>query len=291
MIGRRHFGKTGDELSVLGFGGVIVMGATAEDSANHVAEAIDRGITYFDVAPFYGNAQEMLGPALAPYRDRSFLACKTRERTAEGAQRELEESLQLLQTDHFDLYQLHSLQNVEDDVNVALGPGGAMETIVRARDAGKIRHIGFSAHTQEAAHAAMDQFDFDSVLFPVNYFAWTKGNFGPSVVERARSKNMAVLALKSLAHRAWTKPEWKADGRPWPKCWYKPLEDQDAMTLALRFTLSRDVDAAIPPGHWEFFERCLDIVEGFPDTSDLEDNWTPLETMAADSEPLFAAAT
>ena len=284
------FANTEDTLSILGFGGVIVTNTPAKTAARYVSEAFDRGITYFDVAPFYGNAQQMLGPALRPYRERCFLACKTRERTAEGARRELEESLRLLNTDHFDLYQLHSLQKVEEDVNIACGPGGALETIVKARNEGKIRHIGFSAHTEEAAHAAMDRFDFDSVLFPCNYFSWTHGKFGPSVLERAREKNMARLGLKAIAHRPWTKEEFKSFFRPWHKCWYKPLEDPTLMETALRFALDQGLTAAIPPGHWDLFEMCLGIAErgelGPPSAEALEQ----LGAFAKEDSPLFRAA-
>jgi len=290
LIPRHNFGKTSDKISLLGFGGVIVTNTSPDVASNYVAEAVDHGINYFDVAPMYGNAQQNLGPALAPHRDKCFLACKTKERTAEGAQRELDDSLRKLGTDRFDLYQMHSLQSVSDDVDVAMGPGGALETFVRAREEGKIRHIGFSAHTEEAALAAMDCFDFDSVLFPVNYFAWTSGKFGPCVVERAREKGMAVLALKSLALRRWEKEEFKAFFRPWPKCWYKPIDEEAHIALALRFTLSRGVDAAIPPGHWDLFKRCMDVVRNRPSSDfDTDSDWSPLAALAGDSHPLFEA--
>ena len=260
-IERRVLGRTGKSVSVLGFGGVIVTN-TPQDVANaYVSEAFDRGINYFDVSPFYGNAQERLGPALKPYRDRCFLACKSRERTAAGLEADLHESLRLLQTDHVDLYQLHSLSDVENDVEAAFADGGAMEAVLRARDAGKIRHIGFSAHSEEAAHAAMDRFDFETVMFPLNYFAWTHGSFGRSVHERAREKGMGIISLKAIAERRWDKEEWKAFFRPWTKCWYRPLDDPDLASFALRFALNLPAHAAIPPGHWHLFKMCLEIVE------------------------------
>lgn len=284
---QRNFGTSTERVSVLGFGGVIVTNTSPDTAARYTSEAFDRGITYFDVAPFYGNAQERLGPALRPYRDRCFLACKTRERTAEGARRELENSLRLLQTDHFDLYQLHSLQSVDEDVGVACGPGGALETIVQAREEGKIRHIGFSAHTEEAAHVAMDLFDFDSILFPFNYFSWTHGGFGPSVYEQAREKGMALLGLKAVAHRPWSKKEFKSFFRPWPKCWYKPLEDPKLMEIALRFSLNLGLTAAIPPGHWDLFKMCLDIVERSELQPPVAEELALLDEFAADDLPLF----
>jgi aryl-alcohol dehydrogenase-like predicted oxidoreductase len=160
---KRRYGRTKEKLSIIGFGGMMVMDASPKEAANFVAEAVDRGVNYFDVAPYYGNAQQRLGPALKPYRQNCFMACKTLERDAVGASKELHQSLKLLKTDHFDLYQLHALSDVEE-VEQAFGLGGAMETILKAKQDGKIRYIGFSAHSEEAAHAAMDRFDFDSIL-------------------------------------------------------------------------------------------------------------------------------
>ena len=203
-IEKRSLGKTGEKISMIGFGGIVVDKATTQEAAARVKEAIDHGINYFDVAPSYGNAEEMLGPALKPYRKNVFLACKTGERKKEGARRELEQSLKHLDTDHFDLYQFHAVTSL-GDVETILGPGGAMETFLEAREEGKIRFIGFSAHSVEAALALMDGFDFDTILFPVNFATWYAGNFGPQVLAKAREKEMGILALKAMA--------WKTLGR------------------------------------------------------------------------------
>ena len=122
----RRLGKTDLEPTVIGLGGVVVMKETQDDAYRMVAEAFEAGIRYFDVAPQYEDAQQRMGPALEPYRDNVMLACKTLERDAEGARRELEVSLTKLRTDHFDLYQMHSLTKVEE-TDQALGPGGAIE--------------------------------------------------------------------------------------------------------------------------------------------------------------------
>ncbi len=108
-IARRTLGRTGEKLSIIGFGGIVVMNEETGAANNIVAEAVDRGINYFDVAPSYGNAQERLGPALAPYRKNCFLACKTDGRMKDDSRAHLEESLRLLKTDHVDLYQFHAL--------------------------------------------------------------------------------------------------------------------------------------------------------------------------------------
>ena len=143
-----------------------------------VAKAYELGVNYYDVAPYYGNAEEKLGPALKPFRKNCILACKTRKRNAKEAKTDLESSLTKLQTDYFDLYQLHELRSVEE-VEQVFSAGGAMETIVKAKKDGKIKHIGFSAHSVDAALLAMKYFDFDSILFPINFACWNAGNFGP----------------------------------------------------------------------------------------------------------------
>src|SRR6266849_5498595 len=221
-IARRPLGKTGEHLSMIGFGGIVVMNEDTGHSHNIVAEAVDRGVNYFDVAPSYGNAEERLGPALAPYRDRVFLACKTGKRAKEEAAQELRQSLERMCTDHFDLYQLHALTSMEE-MEQALGPGGALEAFLEAREAGLIRYIGFSAHSVETALAAMDRFDFDSILFPTNFVLYHQAGFGPQVVERARQKGMGRLALKAMARTTW------AEGQPrtFSKTWYEPISDPE----------------------------------------------------------------
>ena len=255
---KRSLGKTGEKLSLIGFGGIVVDKATTEQAAARVKEAIDHGINYFDVAPSYGNAEEMLGPALEPYRKDVFLACKTGERKREGARKELEQSLKYLRTDHFDLYQLHAVTSLED-VDTIFAKGGAMETFVEAREEGKVKYLGFSAHSVEAAMALMDGFDFDTILFPFNYATWYAGNFGPQVMERAKEKQMGILALKAMAWRRWEEGE----ERNIDKTWYKPHTKKKEAEEGLRFTLSHPVTAAIPPGHEDLFSMALGLARDF----------------------------
>jgi len=142
------------------------------------------------VSPTYGDAELKLGPALEPYRKKVFLACKTGQRRREGALEELNESLRRLRTDYLDLYQLHSITDVKDDVDVVFAKGGAIEVFLEAEKQGRIRYLGFSAHSEQAALAAMDRYDFDSVLLPINFATFYKGDFGPRVIAAAKSKGM-----------------------------------------------------------------------------------------------------
>ena len=280
-IEKRALGKTGEMLSMIGFGGIVVDKATTEQAASRVKEAIDHGINYFDVAPSYGNAEEMLGPALEPYRQDVFLACKTGERKKEGARRELEQSLKYLHTEHFDLYQLHAVTTLED-VDTIFGKGGALETFVEARDEGKVKYLGFSAHSVEAALALMNGFDFDTILFPFNFAAWYHGNFGPQVMEEAKKREMGILALKAMAWRRWEEGE----ERTIDKTWYKPLTDKEQAREGLRFTLSHPVTAAIPPGHEDLFSMALGLATEFKPMADAEIGAIKEKAMLTD--PIFS---
>jgi predicted aldo/keto reductase-like oxidoreductase len=277
---RRALGRTGEKLSIIGFGGIVVAGVTAEEASRSVGQAIDAGINYFDVAPTYGNAEDMLGPALEPHRKDVFLACKTQERTRDGALAELDRSLQKMRTDHFDLYQHHAVTKLAD-VETILGPGGAMEGFEAAQQAGKVRFVGFSAHSVEAATALMERYDFDTLLFPFNYATWSEGNFGPQVMEKARAKGMGILCLKAMARG----PLPEGAEKRYEKCWYEPLDAPEEASLALRFTLSHPVTAAVPPGEPKLFELAVKLAGGFEPITPEEEK--ALKAKAAAGTPLF----
>lgn len=278
---KRKLGKTGEFLTIVGFGGILVTDETPEYAAEVVAKAVEeRGINYFDVAPSYGNAEERLGPALKPYRDGVFLACKTGKRDAVGAEEELHNSLALLHTDHFDLYQLHAVKTPEDVAQI-LAPGGALETFVKAREKGLVRFLGFSAHSEEAAIALMEAFDFDTILAPFNWATWHKGQFGARMLAEAVKRDMGVLALKSLAKRSWAEGE----ARRWKKTWYSPVDTFEEAQLAFRFTLSKPITAAVSPGHEELLWWMCDIAEHFTPLTEAED--AQLAAMSADLDVIF----
>jgi aryl-alcohol dehydrogenase-like predicted oxidoreductase len=250
-----------------------------------VSVSFDRGVNYYDVAPSYfeGEAETKLGIALKPYRSKVFLACKTQKRDAAGARQELEQSLRRLHTDHFDLYQFHAVTKM-DEVEQIFAPGGAAETFQQAREQGKVRYIGCSAHSEEAAIAMMDRMPLDSILFPINYVCYSSGDFGPRVVQHAKQKGVARLALKAMAHKPWaTQAERKAH----PKTWYEPVEDREAARKALYFTLSEDITAAIPPGDEKLYQVALDLAGDFRPMS-VEDRESLLAT-ARKTEPIFKA--
>jgi aryl-alcohol dehydrogenase-like predicted oxidoreductase len=180
------------------------------------------------------------------------------ERDAGGAEKELVRSLKRLKTDHFDLYQCHAVTHREE-VERIFASGGAMETFLKARRDGKIRYIGFSAHSEAAALAMMDRFAFDSVLFPFNLVCYAQGNFGPAVMEKAKHNGVARLALKMLARGPW--PE--SAKKNYSKAWYQPIDDRGEARKAVRFTLSEDITAALPPGDIRLFRLAQDLAAEF----------------------------
>lgn len=283
MIPKRLLGKTGQYLSIIGFGGILVSEVEQSEADAIVREAIDRGINYFDVAPTYGDAEEHLGPALEKFRQDVFLACKTTERQKEGAVAELHQSLRRLRTDHFDLYQLHGM-TTKEDIEQVFAPGGAIEAFIAARDQGLTKYIGFSAHSVETALALMDRFDFDTVLFPLNWVNYFKANFGPQVVAKAKSKNMGILALKAMARTPWA----EGQERTHSKCWYQPVTDPVEAELAIRFTLSEPITAAVTPGHVDLFHRAIEVAENFQLLSEYER--AELRRRAENLTPIFRLA-
>jgi predicted aldo/keto reductase-like oxidoreductase len=280
QIPKRILGKTGEKLSLIGFGG-IMLNNNPQDFANElVTKAYELGVNYYDVAPNYGNAQEKLGPALKPYRKNCFLACKTHERDAIGAQRNLEDSLKKLHTDYFDLYQLHALSSVEQ-VEQAFGNGGAMETVVKAKKEGKIKHVGFSAHSVDAAMLAMKYYDFDSILFPINFACWNAGNFGPQVFEEAEKRGMGILALKAMA----LTPLKKDEGKVFKNVWYRPIQNEEVMNMALKYTLSKNITAAVPPGKNTLFLKALEFMNEYKPITEKETS--KLLALSKETKPIF----
>ncbi|MCL1857651.1 MAG: aldo/keto reductase [Oscillospiraceae bacterium] len=240
-------GETGIEVSTVIFGGIIVGGETSEDCSRYVSYAIDKGVNYFDVAPSYGNAQEMLSPALAPYRKNTYLACKSTVRDS-GIKDELYNSLKVLKTDYFDVYQLHGLSN-QEDIDKAFSKNGAMEVLIRAKQEGYIKNIGISAHNEDIAIQALSYYDFATVLFPVNWALNIDKGFGDRLINICKYRNMGILAIKALAHRLWT---GENENKRFPKSWCKTIYDNDTLAkAAIKYTLAKGVHAIVPPGNFE----------------------------------------
>jgi aryl-alcohol dehydrogenase-like predicted oxidoreductase len=250
---RRKLGKTGFYIAPVVFGGIINTDETQEDANRFVSYTIERGVNYFDVAPSYGNAEERLGAALKPYRKDVFLACKTVERGAKASKDELLSSLKLLHTDYFDVYQLHSIRT-KDDVDTAFAKDGVMETVEWAKREGLIRKAGITAHSDEYAMSCIDLYDFDTVLFTLNWALAMLCDYGGKLAETVKARDIGFLCMKVLAHRMWLEGE----ERDYRKCWYKPVAlGSDLALAAMKHALSKGADALVPPGNFDAFSYML----------------------------------
>jgi predicted aldo/keto reductase-like oxidoreductase len=187
-----------------------------------------------------------------------------------------------LKTDHFDLYQLHCLIKPED-VMQAFGRGGAMETILEAQKQGKIKHIGFSAHTTRAALHALKEFKFDTVMFPINFVEYYTIGYGKAVLAEAKAQGAAVLAIKGMSYGRWPKDVERT--RKW---WYRTLEEPEMIHLGLRFTLSQQpVVTAIPPAWIDLADKAIDGMRTYrPATDEDRDR---CQKLAADCQSVFKA--
>ncbi len=279
---KRELGRTGEKVSAIAFGGII-LNDNPQDFANEIiAKAWDLGVNYYDIAPGYGNAQQKMGPALKPYRAKCFLACKTGRRDAKGAEEELNDSLKKLQTDHFDLYQLHAINNVERDVERVFAKDGAMEVFTKAKKEGKVRYLGFSAHSIAAALRALELYDFDTVMFPLNFAAWTSGDFGPQIYDIAKKRNLGIIALKAMALTLNKPGQEKYD----KNVWYQPVEEAETQKMALKFALSKKIATAVPPGKSTLFLRALEIMRDYKPISKQEEK--KLIALASNTVPIFS---
>lgn len=264
MIAKQPFGRTGHLSTRLIFG-AAALGSVTQQEADQTMELLLRyGINHIDTAASYGDSEIRLGPWMAKHRERFFLATKTGERTYEKARAEIHRSLERLQTDHVDLIQLHSLTD-PDEWNVAMGPGGALEAAIEARQQGLVRFIGVTGHGLTVARMhkkALERFDFDSVLLPYNYPLMQNPQYAAEfeeLVALCKERNVAIQTIKSLARG----PYDAFGGQHTHATWYKPLENQSSIDRAVAFVLSRPELFLNTTGDIHVLPKVLDAADRF----------------------------
>ena len=233
----RFFGKTRAKITIIAMGGCGLGYIDQIEADKAVKLAMDHGINMIDVAPTYGKAEERLRPWIQKYRDKFFLAEKTMKRTKKGAWRQLNQSLERLDTTQYDLYQFHAVSSMEE-LDQILGKDGAMEAFKEAKETGLIKHIGITGHDDvrilQKAITISD--DFDTVLLPVYVSSLVNPNPAndfKKILQITRDKNIGVTAIKAIS-----KNRWKGDSTY--NTWYEPLDKQELVNQAVWFTLSQD---------------------------------------------------
>ena len=283
------FGSTGHHSTRCIFGGTALSRASQKEADRILELLLKYGINHIDTAAGYGDSELRIGPWMRRHRDRFFLATKTGERSAAGAREQLERSLQRLQVERVDLIQLHSLTE-PDEWEQALGRGGALEALIRAREEGLARYIGVTGHGVTVARThlnALQRHPFDAVLLPLNYPMFQLPEYAADfreLRELCRQRGVAVQTIKAIARRRWTGSE-----RP-HRTWYEPLADQQDIDAAVHWVLQHEGVFLNTAGDMALLPRTLDAAARFSPAADSHAAAAGAAVERRQMQPLFTAA-
>jgi aryl-alcohol dehydrogenase-like predicted oxidoreductase len=277
----RRFGRTGHMSTIAIFGAAAFWELAADKVMEQVIEV---GINHIDIAPSYGQAEERVGPWMPRERKRFFLGCKTMERTKEGAWDEMQRSLKRLQTETFDLYQCHAITTMEE-LDAITMKGGALEAFVEARQRGLINFIGITGHGVNAPQIyleALRRFDFDSVLFPLNFVQMGNPEFrkyAEELIATCKAKDVGTMIIKTITKAPWGERQHTAN------TWYEPFDTMDEIQRVVNFALSYDVTGLCTAGDTRILPMVLDACKNFTQMNEAQRE--EMIQSAKQYEPLF----
>jgi predicted aldo/keto reductase-like oxidoreductase len=268
---KRRLGKTGHMSSIVTFGAAALWQVNQTEADSAIEMAVSRGVNHFDVAPTYGEAEIRLGPWMEKYHHKVFLACKTQQRSKSTAWESIKRSLEKLRVDYFDLFQFHGVSDLET-LNVILSPVGALEAVLEAKQQGLIRHIGITGHRPFVLCEALNRFDFETVLFPLNRVLAAHFNdfndYRP-LLDLVLQKDVGSIAIKSI-----TKRPWEGTMHMY-KTWYEPFDKLLDIQQSVDFTLSHGVTTIAMSGDLSLWPMIIEA----------GDNYKPM-SQAAQSEAI-----
>jgi aryl-alcohol dehydrogenase-like predicted oxidoreductase len=285
MIENLPFGRTGHNSTRTLFGAAALGRVTQKEADATLEVLLKWGVNHIDTAASYGEAELRIGPWMKDHRQDFFLATKTEKRTKKEALEELQRSLERLRVDHVDLWQIHAIIEPEP-LEIALGPGGALEAFIEARQQGLVRFLGITGHGTQIARLqlrALEHFDFDSVLLPYNYPMMQNPHYAADfekLYQVCRERNTAVQTIKALAVGPWgDKPKTNA-------CWYEPVEDQADIDRAVNYVFSKPGVFLNTVGDIHLLPKVLDAASRYqqsePSTAEMQ---TMMENVGM--KPLF----
>jgi aryl-alcohol dehydrogenase-like predicted oxidoreductase len=283
----RRFGRTDHQSTVAIFGAAALSQVSQEVADVAMQQVIDAGVNHIDVAPSYGEAELRIGPWMPRYRRRFFLGCKTMERAKADAAAELRRSLERLQVESFDLYQAHAVRTMEE-LDQVTGSGGALEAMLDARDEGLVRYLGITGHGFQSPAVfieALRRFDFDTMLFPVNFVQYAIPEYqanAQTLLEICGEKDVGVMAIKAICRGPW------GDKQPTHTTWYQPFEEPAMIRRSVDFALSQPVTGLCTAGDVTVLPTFLEACENFESMT--ADAQADLISTASAYEPLFAPA-
>ncbi len=259
---KRRYGRTGHMSTVAVFGAACLGQLDQSQADKAIQKMIKAGVNHIDIAPSYGQAEARMGPWMPDIREDFFLGCKTTERSKADATQEFEESLERLQTDKFDLYQLHAVTTM-DELDQCTASGGALEGVIEMRDQGLTDYIGITGHGMQAPKIyieALSRFDFDSVLFPLYPALLADDAYRQDalkLLDLCEEKDVGVMTIKSVAKEPWGEREHSYH------TWYVPFDDQDEIQDSINFVLSHKLTHICTPGDYRLLDKVFEACENF----------------------------
>lgn len=278
MIEKIPFGKTGHQSSRTIFGSVSLGGVSQSEADRTLDLLWEYGVNHIDTAPIYGEAELRLGPWMKKYRDQFFLATKTNERTYRDAKDQFQRSLDRLQVDRVDLLQFHNLTDVVER-EIIMGPGGALEFLVEAREEGLTRFIGITGHgldTPRFHRQTLERFAFDSVLLPCNYLLMQDPNYASEFeqfISYCHERQIAVQTIKSIARGYWGDKKWSRS------TWYEPLSDEATIAKCVHWVFGIPGIFLNTVGDLQELPKFLKAADGFEKRPAEEEMNTIVEKM------------
>ena len=282
---KRRFGRSGHMSTVAIFGAAAFSQISQEDADRVMEQVIEAGINHIDIAPSYGQAEERVGPWMPRERERFFLGCKTMERTKEGAWKELRQSIQRLQTETFDLYQAHAITTLQELDSITM-TGGALEAFEEARREGLVKHIGITGHGVDAPEIyleALRRFDFDSVLFPLNFVQMANPEYrrhAKELISVCRARDVGTMVIKAITKAPWRERKHTAT------TWYEPFDQMDEIQKAVNFALSYEVTGLCTAGDVRLLPLMITACENFTELG--HDQMEEMIESGNQYEPLFS---
>ncbi|MEJ2166470.1 MAG: aldo/keto reductase [Desulfobacterales bacterium] len=261
-IDKLPFGKTG-HMSTRAIFGSFCLARADQKTADEVLELLlDYGINHIDTAPGYGDAELRVGPWMKQYREHFFLATKTDKRTYQDAREQFYRSLDRLQVDRVDLLQIHNLTDVVFR-EIAMGPHGALEFLIEARDKGLTRFVGITGHGTPAPKMhlqSLARFGFDTVLLPCNYLLMQLPHYRADfqqLISYCRENDIAVQTIKSAARGLW------GDKARSHTTWYEPLDDEESIAKAVHWVMAQAGIFLITTGDIQVLPKFLAAAAAF----------------------------
>lgn len=281
---KRRFGRTGHDSTVAIFGAAAFFEISQAEADQVMEYVLSTEINHIDVAPGYGQAETRLGPWLAEERDRFFLGCKTQERSKEAAAIELRRSLERLQIDRFDLFQLHAVTNMEE-LDQVTAAGGALEAIIEAKDEGLLDYIGITGHGLEVPDVfltAIERFDFDSILFPINFILYENTAYREKaqvILQKCLEQEIGSMIIKHIAKGPW------GDGDKTHTTWYRPFTEAEWIQKGVDFALSQPITGICTPGDISLLPLVVEACRKFQPM--VPDQQSELISQTPQFQPLF----